>query len=84
MRPAWMKAKAGPIKPAPINARAETVASSPMFCDAFRARRCVVPVSGFYEWQAVAGSKTKQPWYFQRADGAILCLAGVWERGEEL
>jgi putative SOS response-associated peptidase YedK len=44
-----------------INARAETVASKPAFRTAFRRRRCLIPADGFYEWQAIPGSKTKQP-----------------------
>jgi putative SOS response-associated peptidase YedK len=73
LRPAWATEKL-----APINARAETVETSPMFRAAFRARRCLVPVSGFYEWQ-VLDKKTKQPWYIYRADGKPLLFAGLWE-----
>lgn len=62
-----------------FNARSETAASLPAFRSAFRSRRCIVPVSSFYEWQAVAGAKTKQPWSIARADGGILLLAGLWE-----
>ncbi len=77
LRPAWSTGKL-----APINARAETVETSPMFRAAFRARRCLVPVSGFYEWQAL-DKKTKQPWYIYRADGKPLLFAGLWELGGE-
>lgn len=72
LRPAWSDGRV-----APINARSETVASSPVFRGAFKARRCVVPVSGFYEWQRVNGSK--QPWYITRADNEIMLLAGLFE-----
>jgi len=45
-----------------INARSEEVALKPAFRAAFKKRRCLVPVSSFYEWQAVPGEKRKQPW----------------------
>ncbi|MEZ6243381.1 MAG: SOS response-associated peptidase [Phycisphaerales bacterium] len=65
-----------------INARAETVASKPAYRDAFKKRRCVVPISGFYEWQA-RDKGPKQPYYTTRADGEIMCLAGLWERWDK-
>lgn len=66
-----------------INARADGVADKPAFRSAFRTRRCLVPISGFYEWQAVKGSKAKQPWYIHRADDEITCVAGLWERWDK-
>ena len=54
----------------PINASAETVASSGMFRDAFAARRCLVPDAAFYEWQAVPGS-SKQPYAIARAEHTV-------------
>lgn len=62
-----------------INARAETVATQPAFRSAFKKRRCLVPVSGFYEWKTVPGSKTKQPYYISAADEEPLVFAGLWE-----
>ena len=62
----------------PINARSETIATSGMFRDAFSARRCLVPASGFYEWKAAPGSP-KQPYAIMRADGAPMAFAGLWE-----
>ena len=61
----------------PINARAETLTTSPMFRDAAARRRCLVPADAFYEWQAVDGAKL--PWAIARADGAPLVFAGLWE-----
>ncbi len=46
----------------PINAKCETVRNLPTFRDAYRTRRCIVPVDGFFEWKAVKGQKAKQPY----------------------
>lgn len=66
----------------PINARAETAATNAMFRAAFNARRCLVPTSGFYEWQRPPGGAKapKRPFYITRADGRPLLMAGLWER----
>jgi putative SOS response-associated peptidase YedK len=60
-----------------INARAETVADKPSFRAAFKRRRCLIPASGFFEWQRMGSQK--QPMYIQLADGSLLALAGLWE-----
>lgn len=62
-----------------FNARAETVASKPSFRAAFTDRRLAVVADGFYEWKPGPG-KVKQPYYFTRADGRPLALAGLWEQ----
>jgi putative SOS response-associated peptidase YedK len=62
-----------------INARAETVATSNAYKRAFKQRRCIIPVDGFYEWQARPGEKRKQPFFIQRTDGEPLAFAGLWE-----
>ncbi|MDP2007670.1 MAG: SOS response-associated peptidase [Rubrivivax sp.] len=65
------------------NARAEGVFDKPSFRQAARRRRCLLPASGFYEWQAPAAglsAKTpKQPWYFCAADSEPLAMAGLFE-----
>jgi putative SOS response-associated peptidase YedK len=74
--PHWYKApNAGPLL---INARAETIADKPAFKVACRARRCIVPVSGFYEWTRHADG-TKLPWYIQRRDRAPMAMAAIWQ-----
>lgn len=73
--PHWAKDLSG-VKP--INARAETVADKPMFRDAFKSRRCIVPVDAFFEWQS--GPQGKQPYCIRRNDKQPFALAGIWSR----
>lgn len=73
--PSWAKDPA--IGSRMINARSETVAEKPAFRAAFKYRRCIVPASGFYEWQKQNGHK--QPHYIRHRDGAPLAFAGLWE-----
>jgi putative SOS response-associated peptidase YedK len=78
--PAWYKApNDGPLI---INARSDTIATKPAFREAVRARRCIVPASGFYEWSTGAKGE-KLPWYFTRADGQPMALAGIWQRWQD-
>ena len=73
--PSWTRDTA---HPAPmINARAETVGEKPAFRGAFRARRCLVPADGFYEWRREDGGK--QPFRIGFADGGLFAFAGLWE-----
>lgn len=67
-----------------INARAETVHERPSFRYSFHNRRCVVLADGFYEWQALPGKKTKQPYRFvlQGDKSPVFALAGLWDRWE--
>ncbi len=64
-----------------INARGETLGSKPSFRAAYARRRCLVPISGFYEWQKIAGGK--QPWYIHPSRSSIICLAGLWEHWDK-
>lgn len=59
-----------------INARAETVATSPAFAPSFGKRRCLVPADGWYEW--VRTGQRKQAFYMTPADGSALAFAGLW------
>lgn len=62
-----------------FNARSETAWEKPLFKESARTRRCVVPASGFYEWQKPATPRgRKQPFLIRRADGAPLFFAGLW------
>jgi putative SOS response-associated peptidase YedK len=71
----WSK----PLKqvPATFNARSDTVATKPMFRDAFKRRRCVIPMSGFYEGRQMADGK--QPFFISGADAPVLSVAGLWD-----
>ena len=71
----WSK----PLKqvPATFNARSDTVATKPMFRDAFKRRRCVIPMSGFYEWRQMADGK--QPFFISGTDAPVLSVAGLWD-----
>lgn len=61
-----------------INARSETAAEKPGFRGAMKYRRCIVPVSGFYEWKKI-NSKTKQPHHVTVEGADVFGLAGLWE-----
>jgi putative SOS response-associated peptidase YedK len=77
--PAWTKdsEQADIIRYKTFNARSETINTKPSFAPAFRSKRCIVPVKGFFEWQHVG--KEKVPWYIYRADNEIISLAGIYE-----
>ena len=75
--PYWVKEPAGGRKP--INAKAETVASLPSFRDAYKRRRCLVPVDSFFEWRRTEGAGAKLPFAIGMNDGAPFALAGIWE-----
>ncbi len=75
--PHWAKDPKSVLQP--VNARAESLATSAMFRDALTRRRCLVPAAAFYEWQKADGGKTRIPWAVARADGQPMALAGLWE-----
>jgi putative SOS response-associated peptidase YedK len=79
--PHWCDDPSGGRKP--INAKCETVRDLPSFRDAYRARRCIVPVDGFFEWRAMRGHKTKQPSAIAMRDGSPFGIAGIWENWRE-
>jgi putative SOS response-associated peptidase YedK len=85
--PSWAKAGAdgapdgkGPLL---INARADKVATSPVFRNSAKSKRCLVPMDGYYEWRAnpdgATGKKSaKTPFFMYRADGEPFFAAGLW------
>jgi putative SOS response-associated peptidase YedK len=64
-----------------FNARAETLATSPLFRDPFRRRRCLVPVDGFYEWRREGAARS--PVWIHDPSGRPLALAGLWTGRQE-
>jgi|ERR1039457_300902 putative SOS response-associated peptidase YedK len=68
-----------------INARSESVREKPVFRQAIKYRRCIIPSSGFYEW--LRTENRKQPYFIHMADSSPMYFAGIWEQwmhpGEE-
>jgi putative SOS response-associated peptidase YedK len=79
--PYWWNKPLKEMKLATFNARAETVATKPMFRDAFKSKRCLIPASGYFEWSGVPGNK--QPYYFTRRDGQPITFAGLWSNWKD-
>jgi putative SOS response-associated peptidase YedK len=73
--PPWAKELAAGTRM--INARGESVETRPAFREAMKARRCLVPATGFYEWKGVAGRK--QPFAITLPDRPLFAFAGLWE-----
>ena len=60
-----------------INARSEGIETKPSFRGPFKHRRCIIPASGFYEWQKVG--EHKQPYFIRPVDGRYFAVAGLWD-----
>ncbi len=65
-------------KYAMFNAKSETLEKSRAFKDPFARRRCVIPVSGYYEWRKEGNQKV--PFYMTPEDGSAFAFAGLWDR----
>jgi putative SOS response-associated peptidase YedK len=61
-----------------INAKAETIATSPAYREAAKRRRCLVPADWFYEWKKL-DEKTKQPYAIAMKDAELFAFAGLWD-----
>ena len=80
MIPPWTKTgeDAADLRTRTINARSETIYEKPSFRSAAKAgKRCLIPVSGFYEWHTLKGKKF--PFYITMTDQKITSVAGLWD-----
>lgn len=75
--PGWAKDPAVGVRA--FNARGETVLEKPTFRAAIKARRCAVPVEGYYEWKKLPDGKSKQPYFVHRPGGELITFAGLYE-----
>lgn len=81
--PYWWKDRRAPNFA--FNARIEEAASKPLWRDALRRARCLIPAEGWYEWQerdtpppgTGPRRRPKQPYFIRRRDGRLLCFAGL-------
>lgn len=77
----WKKDKPPPMT---INAHCEEAATKPMWRDAIRHKRCLMPAAGWYEWNENEPVKNKavrsvhQPYYHHASDDGLLAIAGIW------
>ena len=77
--PHWSKARQTDYKM--INARIEGIWEKPSFRSAIKYRRCLIPASGFYEWQKTDSGK--QPYYITVSGSSLFAIAGIWETWED-
>ena len=77
--PSWAKDTTGSFKT--INARSESVTTTPLFYEPFKSQRCLIPADGFYEWKK--DGKTKQPYCFEVGEGELFAFAGLWDKGRK-
>ena len=77
--PFWWDRPLKELKLATFNARADTVDVKPFFREPFKSRRCLMPVSGYYEWEDTP--QGKQPHYFTaRDESPVLTIAALWDK----
>lgn len=77
--PGWIKdaESAGKIKLQTLNARSETIFEKPSFRNSIKSKRCIIPSTGFFEWQHE--EKKKIPWFIKIKDQEIFSMAGLWD-----
>lgn len=74
--PSWAKDMS--IGNKTLNARSETVTTTPAFRNSILTKRCLIPADGFYEWRKMGS--VKQPYCFEVGEGEVFALAGLWDQ----
>ena len=74
--PSWAKDMS--IGNKTLNARSESVTTTPAFRNSILTKRCLIPADGFYEWRKMGS--VKQPYCFEVGEGEVFALAGLWDR----
>jgi len=79
--PRWWRKPLSEMKASTFNARSEDASAKPMFRDAWKGARCLVPALGYYEWSGRKGTKT--PWFVTaRTNRPGIAFAGLWARAQ--
>jgi putative SOS response-associated peptidase YedK len=81
--PPWHRTAESGLRQPPINARAETLRDSPLFRDALARTRCLIPATGFFEWQVQPGGRERMPLQIQLKQGELFAFAGLWVPGDQ-
>lgn len=82
-RPEWSKTDDPAVAVKMINARSETAFEKPAFRESWaKARRCLVPANGFYEWSKDPNTGVNQPHYIKHEESDLLFFAGLWSKVE--
>ena len=77
--PIWAKGKVSKYSTA--NAKSETLSTTKSYQHAWKhSQRCLIPATGFYEWQVVEGQKHKQPYNIRLKDSEVFAIGGLWEQ----
>ena len=81
--PKWAKGQVPKYSTA--NAKAETVATTKSYQHAWkRSQRCLIPATGFYEWQVIQNANHKQPYNIKVSDQPVFAMAGIWEQSSDV
>ena len=81
--PGWVKSKeeAQKIRTYTFNAQSETAFEKPSFRNSIKSKRCLIPSTGFFEWQMV--NSKKYPYFISLKNQEIFSMAGLWEEWKD-